>query len=324
MGLWQAFELARRGHDVVLREAMEETASGASSRFAGAMLAPNCESEIAEPVVQKLGSRSVELWRRTYPGVVSRGSLVVAAARDQGELTRFSRMTKGHYRVNAQEIKALEPDLAGRFASGLFYAEEAHLSPRPALGFLIGELRRLGAELRFGDAVADPTWLAGAAGDVVIDCRGMSARDDLAQLRGVRGEMAVLRAPCVKLSRSIRLLHPRFPLYVVPWGDGEYMLGATVIESEDTGPVTLRSGLDLLGSGCVVSPAFREAEIIELATCVRPAFPDNVPRITLRGRRIFVNGAYRHGYLMAPALAELVANYLETGATYPGIFTRAT
>ena len=322
-GLWQAFELARHGHDVILREAMEENASGASSRYAGAMLAPYCESETAEPIIQKLGLRSVALWRRAYPNVVCRGSLVVAAARDQGELKNFARRTKGHRAVNAQEIEALEPDLAGRFASGLFYAEEAHLSPQPALEFLIGELRRLGAELRFGDAVADPTWLAGAAGDVVIDCRGISARDDLTTLRGVRGEMAILRAPSVKLSRPIRLLHPRFPLYVVPWGDGKYMLGATVIESEDAGPVTLRSGLELLGSGCTVSPAFAEAEIIELSTCIRPAFADNVPRIVLRGRRIFVNGAYRHGYLMAPALAELVANYVETGITCSSIFTRS-
>ena len=47
---------------------------------------------------------------------------------------------------------------------------------------------------------------------------------------------------------------------------------------------------------------------------MRPAFADNVPKIVVRGRTIHVNGLYRHGFLMAPALAELVADYMETGA----------
>ena len=50
-GLWQAFELVRRGHRVTLHEALAESATGASSRIAGAMLAPYCESEAAEPIL---------------------------------------------------------------------------------------------------------------------------------------------------------------------------------------------------------------------------------------------------------------------------------
>lgn len=321
-GLWQAYELARRGHAVVLREAMEATATGASSRFAGAMLAPYCEAELAEPIVQQLGIRSVALWRETYSGTIIRGSLVVAARRDRAELEQFSRRTRGYRPVGSWEIEDLEPELAGRFSQGLYFPAEAHLSPRPAMSFLLGELNRLGAELRFGEAVAGPTWMAGAAGDAVIDCRGLSARDDLSTLRGVRGEMAVLRTSSVKLTRPIRLLHPRFPVYVVPWGDDRYMLGATMIESDYAGPVSLRSGLDILSSACAICPALAEAEIVELSTCTRPAFADNVPRIVPRGRRIFVNGAFRHGYLTAPALAELVADYLETGKLDSRIFMR--
>jgi glycine oxidase len=318
LGLWQAFELTRRGHAVTLKEAMAEAATGAASRYAGAMLAPYCEGEEAEPIVEQLGLRGLELWRRAYPGVVMRGTLVVAASRDYGELMRFARMTEGHREVDAGEIAALEPDLAGRFARGLFYAGEAHLAPRPALQFLIDELRRLGANVRFNDPV--PASAFTAAGDgVVIDCRGIAARDDLSALRGVRGEMAVVRAPEVKLSRPIRLVHPRFPLYVVPWENGVYMAGATVIEREDSGPVTLRSALDLLSAAYAIDPAFGEAEIIELSAGVRPAFPDNVPKAIARGRRIFVNGAYRHGFLLAPVLAEAVADFLASGAVYDGI-----
>ena len=91
------------------------------------------------------------------------------------------------------------------------------------------------------------------------------------------------------------------------------MIGATVIESEDAGPVTVRSALDLLGTAYAVQPAFGEAEIIEMSAGVRPSFADNIPRIVPLGRCISVNGAYRHGYLLAPVLAEATAHYLETG-----------
>lgn len=317
LGLWQALTLAHRGHAVTLREAAQEDGSGAASRLAGAMLAPYSESEAAEPIIKQLGLRGLELWRHAYSRTEARGSLVLAAGRDQGELVRFARMTDGHRSVDADGIAALEPALSGRFQCGLFFQEEAHMAPRPALDFLIGRLRELSSDVRFAATVAEPIWMAAAAGDVVIDCRGMSARSDLAGLRGVRGEMAVVRAPGLVLSRPLRLLHPRFPLYIVPWGNGTYMIGATVIEREDAGPVTARSALDLLASACAIHAGFADAHIIELSAGIRPAFKDNVPRIIARGRRLFVNGAYRHGFLLAPVLAEIAADHLESGTPIP-------
>lgn len=311
-GLWQAFELARRGHAVTLREASEESAVGAASRYAGAMLAPYCEAESAEPLIQELGRTGVSLWREAYPGVTCRGTLVVAGSRDRSELIRFARLTQGHREIGADELSTLEPDLVGRFGRGLLYEDECHLAPRAALPFLVSDLRRMGATVRFGEPVPEPVWMAAANGGVVIDCRGLAARADLPDLRGVRGEMAVLRAPEVTLSRPVRLLHPRQPLYVVPWGDGLYMVGATLIEREDGAPVTVRSALELLGLAYALHPGFAEATVEELGAGVRPSFPDNIPRAIVRGRRILVNGAYRHGYLFAPVMATAVANYLES------------
>ncbi len=124
-----------------------------------------------------------------------------------------------------------------------------------------------------------------------------------------------MRSDEIALRRPVQLLHPRQPIYVVPWGDGRFMVGATLIESEDDGPVTVRSALELLSAAYAVHPAFAEAEILELGAGVRPAFPDNVPRAIVRdgGRRIFVNGAYRHGFLLAPVLAAAVNDYIATG-----------
>lgn len=322
-GLWQAFELTRRGHNVTLREAMPERQTGGASRFAGAMLAPDCEAEGAEPIIRELGFVGLKMWREAYPEVVQAGTLVVAAPRDQADLTHFARLTEGHEPAGPERIAALEPELGGRFMQGLYFPHEAHLVPRRALEFLVSELRRMGVALHFDSPVAAPLWLAAGAGEAVIDCRGLAAQDQFPVMRGVRGEMAILNAPDVHISRPVRLLHPRFRLYCVPWGDGLYMIGATQIESQDGGPVRLRSALDLFATAYALSPTFGEAQILELSAGVRPSFADNIPKIILRGRVIGVNGAYRHGYMLAPALAAIAADYLETGKADSPVFDLA-
>jgi glycine oxidase len=150
---------------------------------------------------------------------------------------------------------------------------------------------------------------------LVIDCRGLAARDAFPELRGVKGEMAIIETDEVTLTRPVRLVHPRWPLYIIPRGDGRFMIGATAIESEDRG-ITLRSALELLSAAYAVHPAFGEARILELGANLRPALPDNLPRIAISADRrvIAVNGLFRHGFLLAPALAELTVNYVTRGA----------
>jgi glycine oxidase len=278
------------------------------------MLGLRCEEDNVEPVVSALGKRGIALWRETYPDTTINGTIAVALGRDRAELDRFARMTAGHRRLSPAELAALEPSLGNRFASALFYPEEAHLAPEPALRFLLDRAQAEGVSSRLGDGEA-PT-----GADVVIDCRGLGARHELPDLRGVRGERIVVKSRDVSLTRPVRLLHPRFPLYVVPWGDGVYMIGATVIESEETGAISLRSALELLSAAYALDPAFGEAEIVEQGAGARPAFPDNRPRIIARNGYIYVNGLYRNGFLLAPALAELVADYIDTGAKDPEVF----
>ena len=190
------------------------------------------------------------------------------------------------------------------------------MAPRAAMQFLLR--RRSTPAWR---SLSSTAWRGAAAPDeTVIDCRGLGARAELRELRGVRGERLIVRTREIGLHRPVRLLHPRQPIYVVPWGDGLHMVGATVIESDDTGPITVRSALELLGMAYALHPAFGEAQIVDAGAGVRPAFPDNVPKIVVRGRTLHVNGLYRHGFLLAPALAELVAAYLETGATDERVF----
>ncbi|MBX2806886.1 MAG: FAD-dependent oxidoreductase [Hyphomicrobiales bacterium] len=307
-GLWQAVTLARAGHKVRLIERSQEPFADASSRLAGAMLAPYCESEAADPVIAELGEDSVELWREIYPATQLEGSLVVATPRDLAELPRFARMTANHQAVDGNRIAELEPDLAGRFSKGLFYPTEGHVEPPAALDALLKIALTHGVEFETGVA-----WDGERPqnDDFAVDCRGMGARGALSNLRGVRGEMAVIETAEVSFSRPLRLLHPRMPFYIVPWSGNRFMLGATLMESEKHDGVTLRSALDLLGMAYTLHPAFGEARIVSFAAGLRPSLPDNIPRVIVRDRHILVNGFYRHGFLLAPVLARLAKDYIE-------------
>lgn len=304
-GLVTAMELAERGARVEIIERAPDHAQ-ACAWVAGGMLAPWCEQATAEPQVAVLGAPAIAWWQRHFASTVQHGTLVVAASRDAGELALFGRRTDRFEPIDAKRIGALEPDLAGRFRQGLFFPDEAHLDPRRALPALATQLAAMGVTIRHGvDADAECI-----AADQVLDCRGLAARDTLEALRGVRGEMIVVRSPDLRLSRPVRLLHPRFGLYAVPRGDGVFMLGGTLLESSRRGPVTVRSAMDMLNAAYALHPAFAEAEILELGVGVRPAFPDNLPRVLRRGRTVYLNGLYRHGFLLAPALARQAAQMI--------------
>ncbi|SDE15519.1 FAD-dependent oxidoreductase [Limimaricola pyoseonensis] len=294
-GLCVAAELVARGCEVTVFDPAPRPGPHGCSWWAGGMLAPFCEGETAEEPVVRLGREAVDWWQRQGVRVERHGTIVLTLGRDRRELDRFARRVEGHAALDAAGLAALEPDLGGRFDRALHVAAEAHLDPRVALLHLRDRLEREGVAFVEGP---------GPAGGPTFDCRGLAARDSLPDLRGVKGEMAVLRSPDIRLARPVRLLHPRFPLYVVPRADGHFMLGATQIESDDRRR-SVRSVLELLSAAYALHPAFGEAELVEIGVDARPAFPDNLPRLRRRGETIHVNGLFRHGFLLAPALARM-------------------
>jgi glycine oxidase len=306
-GAWQALLFAQAGHAVTLHERSDAGMTESTSYWAGGMLAPYCEAETSEPVISRLGIRSLALWREHFPRTPFNGSLVVAHPRDRADFERFARLTTGHEKLDARALGELEPSLEGRFRDGLFYADEGHVEPRRVLPELHARVTAAGGAIKFNSEAASAD-----IDGIVIDCRGLAARDTQPDLRGVKGEIILIETGEVELSRPVRLIHPRWPLYVIPRGGNRFMLGATSIEAEDNG-VSVRSALELLGAAYAVHPAFAEARIVEFGSGSRPAFPDNLPRIAIDNDKIAVNGLYRHGFLLAPALAELTLGYVRRG-----------
>ena len=99
-------------------------------------------------------------------------------------------------------------------------------------------------------------------------------------------------------------MHPRHSVYIVPRPDEHLIVGASEIESEDRSSVSLRSTLELLSAAHSAIPQLAEARIVHLESNLRPALPDNMPLLEQARGLTRMNGLYRHGWLLAPALVE--------------------
>ena len=307
-GLCVAKELSDKGLKVLVIDKTDAPGPQSCSWWAGGMLAPWCEGESAENIVVKLGKESIPWWNKNVDGVIKKGSLVIALSRDEPDLNRFGRRTEEFINVNNDEIGKLEPDLKDRFNKGLYFESEAHLSPRETLNSLKKDLLSKGVifekkEFNFSSDLNNNQ-------DLIIDCRGLGSKDIQKDLRGVKGEMLIIYCPEINFTRPIRLLHPRIPLYIVPRGKGIYMLGATMIESDDSKNITARSLMELLNAAYAINPIFGEAKILEIGVDARPSYPDNIPSIRKKDNIISVNGLFRHGFLLAPALARMVSELI--------------
>ena len=302
-GLAMATELTARGAKVQMIDPAGAPGDHACSWWAGGMLAPECEGALTEPAIVHHGRAAADWWEGHGAQVIRNGTLVVALGRDTSELRMFQRRVPAAEGLDASQIADLEPDLEGRFRQGRYLRNEAHLDPRETLAHLHSQLSQSGTVMR-SDASVEGT---------LIDCRGLTARTELPDLRGVKGEMVVVRCPDVTLTRPVRLLHPRFPLYIVPRAGSVFMLGATQIESGERGRATVRSVMELLNAAYALHPAFGEAELLEIGVDARPAFPDNQPRIRRTADRIYANGLFRHGFLLAPTLARMTTKLLLDG-----------
>lgn len=326
-GRLMALMLAERGVSVSLFCAGTASGEDSAAYVAAAMLAPLAESVDAEPQVTALGRQSLPLWREIVARLPEpvfmqeNGSLLVWHAQDKALSVQFERKLQ---RVGGQaerwqrdEIAAHEPQLADRFTAGLYLAGEGQLDNRQTLLALAAGLVQCGVSC-FWQHRSSPEALSKQF-DWVVDCRGIGAREDWnalphTPLRGIRGEVARVYAPEISLNRPVRLLHPRYPLYIAPKQNHVFVIGATQIESEHTAPVSVRSGLELLSALYAVHPAFGEADILELAASLRPTLAHHRPeiRFNINRRQIAINGLFRHGFMIAPAVCAAAVRLAET------------
>ena len=333
MGRLLALHFAQAGCRVEVHEAGSPQAEGAAARVAAAMLAPLAESAVAPAPLVRMGHHALARWPELIAPLAEpvffqrEGTLVLWHRQDATEAMRLARILQGTCEavpelpalqgIDGPAIAALEPALGTRFAKGLFLPQEGQLDNRALLASLLASLQaQRGVALHWNSPRAPEDFRPGSPGqpDWVIDCRGLGAKPQWQALRGVRGEVIRVHAPEVKLTRPMRLVHPRYPLYIAPKPGDVYVIGATEIESEDMSPASVRSTLELLSAAYAVHSGFAEARILEIATQCRPTLPDNLPDVRLLQPRVLqVNGLYRHGFMIAPAVLDIVLELLAQG-----------
>lgn len=321
LGRLIAWQAARQQLKVTVYDANDRIGHGATAWVAGGMVAPQAEAVDAAPELVEMGRRSLVLWPQWLSELGrpvhynDQGTVVVWHRNDAQEAKRFELLLKArdpradYQRLDEGHLRSLEPALEGRFREGLLLHGEANIDNRQLLPALADSLDEIGVVCHWHHPVAD---LGQLDASLVIDCCGKSSRRRWKELRCVRGEIARLHAPEIELRRMIRLLHSRQSVYLIPRPGGHLVVGATAIESDDSSPVSVRGALELLSSAYGVLPNLGEARILELNSDCRPALPNNRPGIRYDPSRhlLEVNGLYRHGFLLAPAVVEDVVSVL--------------
>lgn len=341
IGRLLAWQLLRRGHRVTLFDRDRVDGELCAARVAAAMLAPFSEAVACEREIFDWGRGALQLWPALLAELLAdsdqavyfqqRGSIVVAHAQDRGDLQHFNQRLRTFLPDALDEIEfldrgglaTLEPELAARFGEATFLAGEGTLDNRELLDALATTLHSGGAHwLEHTEVTRVDANTIEAAGtrhhfELAIDTRGFGAKPQLPELRGVRGEVLWVYAPEVNLGRPVRLMHPRYQLYIAPKRGHVYVIGATEIESEALTPITVRSSLELQSALYSVHTGFAEAQVLHAYANCRPAFMDNLPRIDAAPGLLRVNGLYRHGYLLAPLVLQLALATLSGTVEHP-------
>ena len=348
LGRLVAWALARQGHHVSVFDPAPQAlpahdGHGAAGFTAAGMLSPLAELDTAEPEVAHRGWQSIAHWQAITnelgsrltraPAFAQRGSLMVAHGPDLGAarrvLQRLEQVDAVHASAHRPQslttsgLQQLEPDLHG--SGGPLHAwwlpGEAHIDTVATLQALHDDTHDVRwhwaqpvQEVAPGQLwLGNPDQTQPLSFDLVCDLRGTGARPAV-PVRGVRGEVVWLHAPGLRLQRPVRLLHPRHRVYIVPRPGDRVLVGASELESEDRSPMSLRSAVELMAAAHSILPALAEARILRLDANLRPALPDHRPQMHHEPGLLRINGLYRHGWLLAPALVDDALQALGLGS----------
>jgi glycine oxidase len=348
IGLAAAWRAAQRGRSVCL---LERGALGAgASHVAAGMLAPVSEADAGELALLELGLRSALQWPAFAAELEQAagaagdgatllhrcGALVVARDNDgalalERELALRLQLGLDVERLRPSAARRLEPALAPTLRLALSVPGDHATDPRALVLVLAGAARRAGAVLRTGapvqrivvdDGRAIAVRLAGgetvAAQRIVVAAGAWTGRlqglplTARIPLRPVKGQLLRLRDPDGPglIERIVRFEGG----YLVPRGDGRYVLGATMEERGFDTSVTAGAVYELLRDAAELVPGVHELIVEETLAGLRPATPDNAPVI---GRSeavdglVWATGHHRNGILLAPVTADLVADALD-------------
>lgn len=329
LGRLVAFSLSQKGWEITL---FDKNKKENCSMTAAGLLAPLSELDKSEWIIYQLGMEGIQ---NHWPNILNKlspiyfqklGSISISHPQEKTELIHFVDRIKHRSKsmqinietLNKERIVELEPEL-NKFQDGYYFPDEAHIDNQTLLHTLEKYLEEKITWLKNTKVVyLQPRKIHTETReyhdlDMVFDCRGVDAKNSFSDLRGIRGELLWVHAPNVHIQRPVRFLHPRYNIYIIPRPNQHYIIGASEIESEDLSPISVRTTLELLTAAYYLHPGFSEARIIKTATNIRPTLKNHLPKIKFTDGLIAINGLYRHGFLISPALIHDVIAWIEGG-----------
>ncbi len=346
IGLAIAWRLVQRGAGVLVLERGEPGRE--ASHVAAGMLAPVSEADPREEPLLRLGIESARAYPEFAaelqeasgldPGYLRCGTLITARDRDEAEALERELRIRERFglsvrRLRPTEARTLEPALAPTLRGALEVADDHAVDPRRLTAALLAAVRAAGAEVRTGSEVAELELGDGEAvravrlkdgerlaSETVVLAAGVwsAALPGLPEearipLRPVKGQIMRLHDPAGPglMSRALRLPGA----YLVPRGDGRYVLGATLEERGFDTTVTAGALFELLRDAIELVPGVGELVLDELQAGLRPGTPDNAPVLGAGAAPglYWATGHYRHGILLAPVTAELMSTAILDG-----------
>ncbi|MGN6188849.1 MAG: glycine oxidase ThiO [Conexibacter sp.] len=340
-GLAVAWRARQRGLRTLVLE--RDRLAGGATHVAAGMLAPISEARVGERGLLALSRASLDRYPAFVaelvdasgrdPGYSACGTLLVARDRDEAEalereLAEREAMGLPVERLLPSAARRREAALAPTLRLALDIPGDHAIDPRALSAALAAAVEHAGGVLREGAEVARVATSADArvtgvelahsgeridADQVVIAAGAWASQLDglpahaRVPVRPVKGQIMRLRDPAGPglLTRVIRMQ----PGYLVPRGDGRYVLGATMEEQGfDTAP-TAGGIFELLRDAIELVPGVAELAIEEVAAGLRPGTPDNAPVLgpgVLAGLQ-WAAGCFRHGILLAPIVADALA-----------------
>jgi glycine oxidase len=341
IGLAVGWYACRDGLEVIVLD-RHEPGHGTSYVAAG-MLGPIAEATPSEEPLLELGLASA----RAYGDFVTKltrasgvldvgyrecGTLLVARDRDDAEalereLELRQRLGLRVERLVASEARRREPGLAPTLRLALDVPDDHAIDPRRltaalsaalaaagghvisgarARALVLGDGRACGVELDDGTRLgANCVVIAAGAWCDEIEGIPPAAR---VPVRPVKGQILRLHDPAGPglLDRVVRMPSGS---YIVPRGDGRYVIGATMEERGFDTSFTAGAAFELLRDAGELVPGISELVIDELSVGLRPGTPDNLPVIgtTEVPGLLWAGGHRRNGILLAPITAQLIA-----------------
>lgn len=330
MGRLLAYAFINQGDDVSLFDYANDLSC---SHAAAGMLAPLSELEKCDISIFQLGNDALN---QHWPSILKKldkdiffqkkGTITLSHPADKSDLIRFvhlinSKLSNPHLiKLNQRELQTYEPEL-NQFNEGYYLPEEGQLDNLSLLNALKEFLCYQGVRWTKHYVTQMKPGIIKTESesydfDLVVDCRGMGGQSSFVNLQSIRGELIWLHAPEVNINRPIRLMHPRYHLYIATRPDHIYLIGASEIYAEDYSNISVRTSLELLTAAYSLHSGFAEARIIKTVTQCRPTLPHHLPKIKYTDGYIAINGLYRHGFLIAPSIMMDVLTWVNQGSSF--------